>query len=129
MRISKRIMMTAAALAAGTALFASIGATEAEMIAIDHSGAGNARFVHTERDRDNGRRLWEVGFYSGDTEYSYDIDADTGDIVKYEWELDWWDLDGEDISENGALAAALGDSGVDESDGDEQSRADVSQHI
>ena len=89
MKISKRIMMTAAALAAGTALFASVGATEAEMIAVSHSGAGDARFVHTERDRDDGRQIWDVGFYAGDTEYSYDIDADTGDILKYDWELDW----------------------------------------
>ena len=114
MKISKRIMMTAAALAVGTALFASVGATEAEMIAVDHSGVENARFVHTERDRDDGRQIWDVGFYAGDTEYSYDIDADTGDILKYDWELDWWDRSGEDISEGGALAAALADSGVDE---------------
>ena len=116
MKVSRRIMMTVAALAAGTALFASVGATEAERIAIGHSGIDDARFVRTERDRDDGRLLWEVGFYADDTEYSYDIDAESGDILKYEWELDWWDLDGEDISENGALAAALGDSGVDESD-------------
>ena len=114
MKVFKRIMMTAAALAAGTALFASVGATEAEMIAIDHSGADNARFVRTERDRDHGKRIWEVEFYADDAEYSYDIDEATGDILKYDWELDWWDVTGADITEGDALSKALADAAVAE---------------
>ena len=99
----RKAIMTAAIAAAGAAAFASVGARDAESIAIEHSGVRNARFVHTDRDRDHGRTIWEVEFYDGDREYSYDIDAETGDIIKADWDLDWWDRAGDQISEDDAL--------------------------
>jgi hypothetical protein len=41
-----------------------------------------------ELDRDDGRTLYEVEFHVGRTEYSYEIDASSGAIVKAEQELD-----------------------------------------
>lgn len=114
----RKAIMAAAIAAAGAAAFASVGARDAESIAIDHSGVRNARFVHTDRDRDHGRTIWEVEFYDGDREYSYDIDAETGDIIKADWDLDWWDRAGDQISEDDALRMALDDSGISESDTD-----------
>ena len=110
----RKAIMTAAIAAAGAAAFASVGARDAESIAIEHSGVRNARFVHTDRDRDHGRTIWEVEFYDGDREYSYDIDAETGDIIKADWDLDWWDRAGDQISEDDALRMALDDSGISE---------------
>ena len=118
MKKLKKTIMTAAVALAGTVAFAAIGARDAESIAIDHSGVERARFIHTEKDRDNGKAIWEVEFYDGDKEYSYDIDAESGDIVKADWELDWWDRSGDEISEEDALYMALDDSGVKESDTD-----------
>ena len=114
----RKAIMAAAIAAAGAAAFASVGARDAESIAIEHSGVRNARFVHTDRDRDHGRTIWEVEFYDGDREYSYDIDAETGDIIKADWDLDWWDRAGDQISEDDALRMALDDSGISESDTD-----------
>ena len=111
----RRIITAAAIAAAGTAtLFGAIGARDAERIAIDHSGAGNAEFVFSERDRDDGRTIWEVSFYDDEKEYSYDIDEETGDIIKAEWEIERWERSGKDIPEAEALSRVLSDAGVTE---------------
>ena len=116
MKKSKTMIMAAAVALSGAAAFAAVGAKDAEAMAISHSGVESARFVHTERDRDDGRSIWDVSFYDGDREYSYDIDAETGDIIKADWELDWWDRAGDVISEEDALYMALDDAGVNEAD-------------
>ena len=113
--IKKILLITVIALTSA-ALFAAIGSRDAETIAVNHSGVEDARFIHTEKDRDDGRAIWDVSFYDGDREYSYDIDMDTGDILKAEWELDWWDRGGSVINEEEALASALRDASVEEKD-------------
>ncbi len=46
------------------------------------------RELNAELDREHGGTYWEVEFESGNTEYSYDIDAATGDVIKAERERD-----------------------------------------
>lgn len=41
-----------------------------------------------ELDYENGKQVYEVGFHVGKMEYDYDIDASTGDVLKYEIEQD-----------------------------------------
>ena len=41
-----------------------------------------------EMDYEHGRRVWEVTFYQGNFEYEYDIDAESGSILKFEKDRD-----------------------------------------
>jgi uncharacterized membrane protein YkoI len=66
---------------------------EAEEIALKHAGltADDVRFSRTEYDREFGANEWEVEFHQGSTEYSYTINASTGDILEYEIDRNDWD--------------------------------------
>ena len=43
-----------------------------------------------ERDNDDGRAVYEVEFYSGNTEYDYEISAETGEILSYDSDIEGW---------------------------------------
>ena len=55
----------------------------AKQIALNNAGVkeANAVFLRANLDWDDGRMQYEVEFYSGNTEYDYDIDAVTGAIL------------------------------------------------
>ena len=45
----------------------------------------DAVFVKTEADRDDGRKVYEIEFFTNDNvEYDYEIDAKTGKIISYD---------------------------------------------
>ncbi|MDD6021623.1 MAG: PepSY domain-containing protein [Oscillospiraceae bacterium] len=72
-----------------TAAFAAtayIGEEKAKEIALSAAGipAQDAKFIICEFDYENGTAVYDVEFYYGRTEYSYDIDAVTGEILKVE---------------------------------------------
>ena len=69
-----------------------IGAEKAKSIALNHAGvsASSASFVRTQLDYEDGRRVYEVEFYSGNREYDYEIDAATGDIVSYDFDAEYY---------------------------------------
>lgn len=46
----------------------------------------DAKDIDIELDRENGEAVWDIDFESGNTEYSYEINADTGDILKQDKE-------------------------------------------
>ena len=48
-----------------------------------------ALFKKSELDREHGRLIYEVEFVSNGYEYEYDIDANTGGVLKRESEI--WD--------------------------------------
>lgn len=50
-------------------------------------------FLRANLDWDDGRMKYEVEFYSGTTEYDYDIDAVTGAILSCDRELRIPDLE------------------------------------
>lgn len=59
----------------------------AKEIALEHAGitAEQATFVRTEKDREDGKTVYDVEFYSKDfAEYDYEIDALTGEIISYD---------------------------------------------
>ena len=59
----------------------------ARQIALDHAGlsASQVTFLKSRLDYDDGRQVYDVEFYSSDyTEYDYEIDAATGDILSYD---------------------------------------------
>ncbi|MDR0382084.1 MAG: PepSY domain-containing protein, partial [Oscillospiraceae bacterium] len=56
----------------------------------NHAGytADGVRRLRAERDYDDGRFEYEVEFYVGNIEYSYEIDAASGTVLHYEAEQD-----------------------------------------
>ena len=51
---------------------------------------GSVQFVHTELDR--GRRphpVYEVEFWTGSSEYDYEIDAVTGEVLHYDYDAEY----------------------------------------
>ena len=67
-----------------------IGEAAARSAALAHAGVSesSASRIQVELDRDDGQTLYEVEFHVGRTEYSYEIDAYTGAILKSEQEVD-----------------------------------------
>ena len=70
----------------------STGITEDEAKAIALQDAGvsesDAVFVRVERDRDDGRSVYDLEFYAGNTEYDYEIDSTTGKIVSADFDIE-----------------------------------------
>lgn len=71
-----------------TGVFAAnyIGEAKAKEIAFAKAGiaANQARFVTCQFDYDDGVAVYEVEFYFDKTEYSCDINAKTGKVIKFE---------------------------------------------
>ena len=81
----KHTLLFATALLAGAAC-AAIDANAAARAALTHAGlaavASNALYV--EPDLDDGRWVYEVKFHDGKTAYDYELDANTGAVLKAE---------------------------------------------
>ena len=67
-----------------------IGYAKAKSVALNHAGVseGKAYDMDIELDDEDGRLIYEVEFKSGNMEYSYEINAATGAILKHEAEID-----------------------------------------
>lgn len=102
---------------------AYIGLEAAKQAALNHAGvsASQATFLEAEYDYDDGRMVYEVEFHVNGTEYEYEIDAQTGDVVKHKSEQNGANTSGSSantssyIGESAAKAAALKHAGVSES--------------
>lgn len=102
---------------------AYIGPEAAKEAALKHAGvsASDATFVEAEYDYDDGRMVYEVEFHVKGTEYDCEIDAQTGEVVKYKTEQNGTNTGSSSantssfIGESAAKAAALSHAGVSES--------------
>ena len=67
-----------------------IGHAKAKAIALNHAGVSESKAydIEIELDEEDGMLVYEVEFKSGGMEYSYEINAATGAIVKQEAEPD-----------------------------------------
>lgn len=68
-----------------------IGEKKAKEIALSHAGVenGNVTFVKAEAERENGKKVYEVEFYTNDhKEYDYEIDAESGEILSYDFDAE-----------------------------------------
>ena len=64
---------------------------EALAKALAHAGLskGQVDYIkHVELDYEHGRRVFDVKFYQGGFEYDFDVDAETGAILKFERDYD-----------------------------------------
>ena len=64
----------------------NISLDKAKEIALSHAGlaSNQVTFQRIELDFDNGIQKYEIEFYYNYREYSYEIDANTGNILSYE---------------------------------------------
>ena len=69
---------------------ANIGHAKAKSIALNHAGVSEneAYDMEIELDDEDGTLVYEVEFQSGNVEYSYEINAASGAILKHETEID-----------------------------------------
>ena len=84
---------------------ASITAERAREIALNHAGltASQVTFARADLDRDDGRLVYDVEFYTSDyKEYDYEIDAATGEILSYDY-----DAEGYSYQPNATLGTAI----------------------
>lgn len=74
--------------AAQSAPNSSVSIEQAKEIALNHANktADQVQFVKSKQDWEHGRTVYEIEFIANDNEYEYEIDANTGAIVKWEVE-------------------------------------------
>ena len=70
----------------------SISQEEATTIALEHAGVTEASFHRVELDTEDGREVYEIEFFSGNTEYDYTVARDTGEILSYDQDIEGWGL-------------------------------------
>lgn len=61
-------------------------------IALEHAGVTEASFHRVELDYEDGREVYEIEFFSGNTEYDYTVARDTGEILSYDQDIEGWGL-------------------------------------
>ncbi len=68
----------------------AVTADEARAIALQHAGVAESdlRFIQVKEDYEDGVAVYEVEFYAGNQEYDYDIVKATGEILKYDYDVD-----------------------------------------
>ena len=67
-----------------------IGIEKANEIAISHAGlsSGSVSFVKAKLDTEDGVKVYDIEFYSGNVEYDYEINAATGAIVSFDQDIE-----------------------------------------
>ena len=68
----------------------SITRERALEIALEEAGVAETDIwdLDIELDQERGAKVWEIDFEHGNMEYSYDVNAESGDITKVERERD-----------------------------------------
>lgn len=67
-----------------------IGIEKAKEIAMSHAGvsAGSVSFVKAKLDYEDGVKVYDIEFYSGNVEYDYEINSATGAIVSFDQDIE-----------------------------------------
>ena len=89
----------------GQAAATAVTEEQARETALSHAGltADQVTFVRSKLDRDDGRLMYDVEFYTSDyKEYDYEIDAATGEILSYDY-----DAEGYSYQPNATLGTAI----------------------
>ena len=72
----------------------AITADQARQIALNHAGlsASQVTFLRSHLDWENGRRVYDVEFYSTSNyaEYDYEIDASSGTVLSYDYDAEYY---------------------------------------
>lgn len=91
-----------------------ISEADAKKIALEHAGVqeADASYLKVKLDYDDRVLEYEVEFYVGTTEYDFDIDAVTGAIRSFDYEID----DDHETNVSGNFAPSAPSQGVSEAD-------------
>lgn len=67
---------------------------EAKESALKHANLSSDQvtFVKTKMDVDNGVKKYDVEFYYENKEYDYEIDASNGQVISYDYDTDYYDI-------------------------------------
>lgn len=93
----KKIAAMIAAVAVTTAMavpaFAAVTEQQAKDIALRQAGVNpsSVSYMSVHQDWDDGRQEYDVKFYVGTTEYSCDVDVNTGMINDFDIDHAGWD--------------------------------------
>ena len=71
-----------------------IGIEKAKEIAMSHAGvsAGSVSFVKAKIDTEDGVKVYDIEFYSGNVEYDYEINAATGAIMSFDQDIENYEI-------------------------------------
>ena len=91
MKVLAAVLALVMVLALSAAAFAengSVSLEQAKQIALEHAGvkASEASFTKAYKDWDDGRAVYEIEFYVGNTEYDMDVDVNTGRVTDFSME-------------------------------------------
>ena len=91
MKVLAAVMALVMVLALSAAAFAengSVSLEQAKQIALERAGvkASEASFTKAYKDWDDGRAVYEIEFYVGNTEYDMDVDVNTGRVTDFSME-------------------------------------------
>jgi len=89
--------------------------SEAKAAALEHAGVAESEvtYVNVKLDHDDGATVYDIEFYIDNKEYDYEVDAYTGDILSYDYDIENYSVssppssDGAQISLDEAKAIAL----------------------
>jgi len=92
-----------------------IGEDAAKAAALEHVGLTESEVTYPKAklDREDGTIVYEIEFYFGNTEYDYEVDAYSGNILSYDYDIDnytissVWSNDSTHISLDEAKSIAL----------------------
>ena len=92
MKVLAAVMALVMVLALSAAAFAengSVSLEQAKQIALEHAGvkASEASFTKAYQSWDDGRAVYEIEFYVGNTEYDMDVDVNTGRVTDFSTEI------------------------------------------
>lgn len=70
---------------------AAITEAQAKQIALEHANLAEAdvTFIYVKQDYEDGRLVYDVEFYQNTTEYDYEIDAQNGKILSYDYDAEY----------------------------------------
>ena len=85
-----------------------IGIEKAKEIAMSHAGvsAGSVSFVKAKIDHEDGVKVYDIEFYSGNVEYDYEINAATGAIVSFDQDIENYEIPTQPAAPTQAQSAA-----------------------
>lgn len=81
-----------------------IGLDKAKEIALNHAGLKSSQvtMIKAKLEYDDGRRVYDIEFYKGNKEYDYEIDASSGTILSYDYDVEDYEGNGSSTQNPGA---------------------------
>lgn len=70
----------------------TISSDEAKQIALQHANLSDNQvtFIKVSQDYDDGIKKYEIEFYYNNTEYDYEINAYSGEILKFDYDAEYY---------------------------------------